>query len=326
MFGPTENWQRILGVNLWGVINGSQVFAPHMIERGTAGPHHQHRLEAGHHHPARRPRLQRLQGRREGVHRGAAARAAQHRGLPGQRASADPRLRLHRAHRAGRTEKPAGAWTPEQTVDFMIDALEARRLLHPLPRQRRAARARRAAHPLGGRRHRREPPAAVALASGLRGGLREVREGKVLSTLMVRSAEARVSNHGPARAAPSFETPACSGLLRMRVYPGAHTRKRPTASPAGARNSCRRTSRGSGPLAPTAVRRAAFPQTASMRVSPCLTTTIFFSIDSRIRRSASSRRDCFDKARLRLMKCACGLSHLRAKSQSAMAAQTSTIT
>jgi NAD(P)-dependent dehydrogenase (short-subunit alcohol dehydrogenase family) len=29
MFGPTENWQRILAVNLWGVINGSQVFAPH---------------------------------------------------------------------------------------------------------------------------------------------------------------------------------------------------------------------------------------------------------------------------------------------------------
>src|ERR1700760_4534808 len=37
MFGPAENWQRILGVNLWGVINGTQVFAPHMIERGRPG-------------------------------------------------------------------------------------------------------------------------------------------------------------------------------------------------------------------------------------------------------------------------------------------------
>ena len=27
-FGPLENWQRILGVNLWGVIHGTQVFAP----------------------------------------------------------------------------------------------------------------------------------------------------------------------------------------------------------------------------------------------------------------------------------------------------------
>ena len=37
MFGPSQNWQRILGVNLWGVIHGSQVFAPGMIERGRPG-------------------------------------------------------------------------------------------------------------------------------------------------------------------------------------------------------------------------------------------------------------------------------------------------
>jgi len=37
MFGPAENWRRILGVNLWGVIHGSQVFAPHMIGRGRPG-------------------------------------------------------------------------------------------------------------------------------------------------------------------------------------------------------------------------------------------------------------------------------------------------
>ena len=36
-FGPLENWQRILAVNLWGVIHGSQVFAPYMIERGRPG-------------------------------------------------------------------------------------------------------------------------------------------------------------------------------------------------------------------------------------------------------------------------------------------------
>jgi NAD(P)-dependent dehydrogenase (short-subunit alcohol dehydrogenase family) len=37
MFGPLENWRRILGVNLWGVIHGSQIFAPGMIERGRPG-------------------------------------------------------------------------------------------------------------------------------------------------------------------------------------------------------------------------------------------------------------------------------------------------
>src|ERR1700737_1213837 len=36
-FGPLQNWQRILGVNLWGVIHGSQVFAPQMIEGGRPG-------------------------------------------------------------------------------------------------------------------------------------------------------------------------------------------------------------------------------------------------------------------------------------------------
>src|SRR5689334_15044301 len=36
-FGPLENWQRILNVNLWGVIHGTQAFAPHMIERGRPG-------------------------------------------------------------------------------------------------------------------------------------------------------------------------------------------------------------------------------------------------------------------------------------------------
>ena len=37
MFGPLQNWQRIIGVNLWGVIHGSQVFAPGMIARGRTG-------------------------------------------------------------------------------------------------------------------------------------------------------------------------------------------------------------------------------------------------------------------------------------------------
>ena len=37
MFGPAENWTRVLGVNLWGAIHGTQVFMPDMIERGRPG-------------------------------------------------------------------------------------------------------------------------------------------------------------------------------------------------------------------------------------------------------------------------------------------------
>jgi NAD(P)-dependent dehydrogenase (short-subunit alcohol dehydrogenase family) len=35
----------------------------------------------------------------------------------------------------GRTEKPDAAWTAEQTVDFMMESLEKRRFLHPVPGQ-----------------------------------------------------------------------------------------------------------------------------------------------------------------------------------------------
>ena len=37
MFGSAESWARILAVNLWGVINGAQVFLPDMIKRGRPG-------------------------------------------------------------------------------------------------------------------------------------------------------------------------------------------------------------------------------------------------------------------------------------------------
>ena len=37
MFGAAASWERVLGVNLWGVINGSQVFAPRMIDRARPG-------------------------------------------------------------------------------------------------------------------------------------------------------------------------------------------------------------------------------------------------------------------------------------------------
>jgi NAD(P)-dependent dehydrogenase (short-subunit alcohol dehydrogenase family) len=69
MFGPAANWPNVIGINLWGVIHGTQVFVPGMIERGRPG------LiintgSAGHHDPARRSRLQCCQGRREGFHGG----------------------------------------------------------------------------------------------------------------------------------------------------------------------------------------------------------------------------------------------------------------
>jgi NAD(P)-dependent dehydrogenase (short-subunit alcohol dehydrogenase family) len=37
VFGPADVWKKILGVSLWGVIHGTQVFVPGMIARGRPG-------------------------------------------------------------------------------------------------------------------------------------------------------------------------------------------------------------------------------------------------------------------------------------------------
>ena len=47
------DWQRLLGVNLWGVINGVQAFAPTMIAAGKPARDHQYGFETRDHHAAR---------------------------------------------------------------------------------------------------------------------------------------------------------------------------------------------------------------------------------------------------------------------------------
>jgi NAD(P)-dependent dehydrogenase (short-subunit alcohol dehydrogenase family) len=124
MFGPHENWQHILGVNLWGVINGSQVFAPHMIERGRTGLIINTGSKQGITTPPGDPAYNVTKA---GVK--AFTEALQHelRGL-NSKISAHlliPGFVFTGLTARGRTEKPAGAWTPEQTIDFMIEKLEA---------------------------------------------------------------------------------------------------------------------------------------------------------------------------------------------------------
>ena len=125
MFGPAENWQRILGVNLWGVINGSQVFAPGMIERGRPGLIINSGSKQGITTPPGDPAYN---VSKAGVK--AFTEALQHelRNAAGSRLSAHlliPGFVFTGLTARGRTEKPAGAWTAEQTVDFMIERVEA---------------------------------------------------------------------------------------------------------------------------------------------------------------------------------------------------------
>jgi NAD(P)-dependent dehydrogenase (short-subunit alcohol dehydrogenase family) len=83
------------------------------------------------------------------------------------RAIADSRFRIHRADRQGPRRETRCRLDAGADGGFHDGGARGGRFLYPMPRQRRAAPARRAAHTVGRRRHRREPPAAVALASRL---------------------------------------------------------------------------------------------------------------------------------------------------------------
>jgi NAD(P)-dependent dehydrogenase (short-subunit alcohol dehydrogenase family) len=125
MFGPLENWQRLLAVNLWGVIHGTQVFAPQMIGRGRPGLIINTGSKQGITTPPGEPAYNISKA---GVK--AFTEALQHelRNTDGCRISAHLLIPGHvftGLTARGRTEKPPGAWTPEQTVDFMIKSLEA---------------------------------------------------------------------------------------------------------------------------------------------------------------------------------------------------------
>jgi NAD(P)-dependent dehydrogenase (short-subunit alcohol dehydrogenase family) len=124
MFGPAENWQRVLGVNLWGVIHGSQVFAPRMIEHGRPGLIINTGSKQGITTPPGDPAYN---VSKAGVK--AFTEALQHtlRNSPG-RISAHlliPGFVFTGLTAKGRAEKPAAAWTAEQTVDFMIERIDA---------------------------------------------------------------------------------------------------------------------------------------------------------------------------------------------------------
>src|SRR5690606_6531993 len=118
-----EGWARVLGVNLFGVLNGVQAFAPGMIARGLPG-------------------LIVNTGSKQGITTppGDAAYNVSKAGIKvlteqlahELRNSANPQLTAHllvpgytftgMTARSG-AEKPAAAWTADQVVDFMLESL-----------------------------------------------------------------------------------------------------------------------------------------------------------------------------------------------------------
>jgi NAD(P)-dependent dehydrogenase (short-subunit alcohol dehydrogenase family) len=125
IFGPAQNWQHVLGVNLWGVIHGTQVFVPEMIERGRPGLVINTGSKQGITTPPGDPAYN---VSKAGLK--AFTEALQHelRNTANGQISAHlliPGFVFTELSRNGRCEKLAGAWTPEQTVDFMMARLDA---------------------------------------------------------------------------------------------------------------------------------------------------------------------------------------------------------
>jgi NAD(P)-dependent dehydrogenase (short-subunit alcohol dehydrogenase family) len=124
MFGPQANWDQVLSVNLLGVINGTRIFAERMIGQGTPGLIINTGSKQGITTPPGDPAYN---VSKAGVKVFTEALQHELRSRPDCRVTAHlliPGFVFTGLTARGRTEKPEGAWTPEQTVDFMLASLE----------------------------------------------------------------------------------------------------------------------------------------------------------------------------------------------------------
>jgi hypothetical protein len=123
IFDAECNWQRIIDVNMWGVIRGSQIFAPGMIAAGNPGLIVNTGSKQGITTPPGDPAYN---VSKTGVKTFTEALQHELRNIEGCQVEARlfiPGFVFTPLTAGDRTEKPAGAWTPEQVADFLLDAL-----------------------------------------------------------------------------------------------------------------------------------------------------------------------------------------------------------
>jgi NAD(P)-dependent dehydrogenase (short-subunit alcohol dehydrogenase family) len=124
---PWENsdgWHRLIDVNFWGVANGTQAFAPMMIESGNAGVIVNTGSKQGITTPpgnlaynvSKAAVKSFTEGLAHELRNTAGSKVSAHLLIPGF---------TYTGLTVGATEKPAGAWTGEQVVDFMLERLAA---------------------------------------------------------------------------------------------------------------------------------------------------------------------------------------------------------
>lgn len=114
-------WENILSVNLWGAIHGTQVFAPGMIERGRPGAIINTGSKQGITTPPGNPAYN---VSKAGLKVFTEALAHELRNTEGCQITAHLLVPgfVHTAM-IGAKEKPASAWTAEQTVDFFVESV-----------------------------------------------------------------------------------------------------------------------------------------------------------------------------------------------------------
>ena len=120
-----KNWQRIISVNLWGVIHTAQAFVPRMLEGGTPGAVVCTGSKQGITCP---PGNAAYNVSKSGVKTYAEALAHELRQHEECAISAHllvPGFTFTGISAGAGGPKPAAAWTPEQVVDFMIERMTA---------------------------------------------------------------------------------------------------------------------------------------------------------------------------------------------------------
>lgn len=119
-----EGWERVIGVNLWGVINGVQTFAAGMVEQGTPCAIVNTGSKQGITNP---PGDAAYNVSKAGIKSLTESLAHELRSLPDCRVSAHllvPGFTYTGMIRRFLKEKPPAAWRPDQVADHLLAAME----------------------------------------------------------------------------------------------------------------------------------------------------------------------------------------------------------
>ena len=125
IFDQQGTWDRVLAVNLGGAVLGTREFVPAMLAAGKPGLVINTGSKQGITTPPGDPAYN---VSKAGLKVFTEALQHELRNTPGCQISAHlliPGFVFTELTAHGRSEKPAAAWTPEQTVDFMVERLNA---------------------------------------------------------------------------------------------------------------------------------------------------------------------------------------------------------